>query len=276
MHHRQRVGALALLAFFALACLTVSALPLGGRTEVLTGESARAYVAGKERARAHFKAARREAFEDLRRRGFVQTHEVLVYRFKQHTSGLARLQELVLPSLHAEEYYDNGVIVLESWDDDDHSTWEGYVYVEDSQGNWSSSDTQWDISVTADINSYEPPTVLWVGAAQDNGDECRTRESCELPNNSPGHRVLDFLLPRLLAQASDNLSCGAGAHATTRAFMKQGMQRAADNAWYILSTSALAGFLGGAPAFIGSGGVQVWGLVLDGYMSEFRRYYSRC
>jgi hypothetical protein len=56
-----------------------------------------------------------------------------------------RLWTFMVPTLHAQSatyYGDGGSMTAISWDDGDHSTWEGTLIFQDNQGNYAALDTQ--------------------------------------------------------------------------------------------------------------------------------------
>ncbi|HEX8619367.1 MAG TPA: hypothetical protein VF911_17425 [Thermoanaerobaculia bacterium] len=113
----------------------------GGEVEVLRGESARAHLRNlKMKSPKAFKASE----ENLRRRGFEPTSEVLVVRSTD--PSVAPAQTTVESSA--------GEIVFWSWTDGDDATWEGSMYatkystgeevIHDSQLDTSSNHVMWE------------------------------------------------------------------------------------------------------------------------------------
>lgn len=271
------VGLAALAGLVAIIGGSPRAAVTGLKTEMLTGAAARAHIEQKERQNARFREALRESREELRAMGFRATGQPTVIRVVADLQQpvWARLAALVVSPVSAQAYGDgSGEIVFDTWDDGNHATWEGHVYVEDYQtGLWSSFNTQFEHY--ASTQSGDVPRTTWIGRTEIERD---ARQWAWMPG--PAGRALarlgEVLVPPVCAQTSDDLSCGSDPRQQVERFMQAGFRRVRDSAFTILAGASLAGFVGGPHAFVGAAGFQVWGHMLQGYVNEFNRFYYRC
>lgn len=280
---------LSLLLVFAIIVELVAPYARAGRTAIpqasaspltflyFQGPSAAAIVKAKEMHSPAFLRARQIARDDLLAHGFRPTGSTLVVKARPKNPSLWMfIRGLMEPIVHADSFStDSGVMVVETWDDGDPDTWEGWIYAEDSvSGDYSSADTQWYLDDTAQFGTA--PLIIYVSGAYDS-DHCRTRQICKVNNDrSPLAFVQELIEPLAFAQTTDGFPCTAAPTSLARAFMRQGMQRAIDNGGWILGSAAACAITSGGFTFVACGGLAVWGVMLDGYIGEFRRFHGRC
>lgn len=248
----------------------------------LVGKEATNYIAEKALREPAFAAFLRTTETELSAKGwtrFPAADAVLLRKVKPRQPGriakaIAYILGLPLQAQDASTSSGDGEMVWAGWHDGDWNTWEGGVWVRDYVvGDTWSFNMQFDYHNSTD--GVTPVFETWMGAVDWRDREGRPRVSLGRPQGFLA-KIDGKLCPVLEAQASDGLPCDAPPRLLTSAFMRQAFSDLANNAGWVLGSAAAAGLMSGSAAFFPTLGGAAWGILMDSYLREFRRFYGRC
>jgi len=213
----------------------------------LVGPSALAYVKAKEANDPAFKAVQARSAALLHGRGLRRSPIARVVLVQVPKSGSTRpvalLREffnLIVPPVRAEEF-DGFEIIAQSWDDGQHTTWEGNVYVRElSSGLWMSANEQHELA-------SEPYWGNWADLVDTN---FRPRPDCRKQGSVCGYCANPYA-------AECNL------------------QQALGHAW--LSCAAWAGgCMFSGPAWLQCTSISCYGTIFSAWLLQTKQHFQQC
>lgn len=180
---------------------------------ILDNANAREHIRRLESLDPQFRAAQLRTAAGLQSKGFQPTDLAWVATIEVPRPQLAPnqlgfrdvLSRFLVATLNAEEF-DGYEVIAQSWDDGNHSTWEGSVYARNlSTGEWASSYEQQQLPP-------EPYTILWGDPA---GQSFQPRYQCRKQGSACGYcgqnGTASCNLQRAIVARWDSCMLGAGA-----------------------------------------------------------------
>jgi len=239
----------------APACGLATAVPAGqeggrdwSRARVvrdIKNAAAMTYITGRAAGDPAFRDVQERAATMLRERGLTPTDHarvltIQVPRMAPKTVLLERMLGLVAPRVTAEEY-DGFEVYIESWNDDDDSTWEGNIWVQElATGAWVSANEQKQL----------PPAPYIVNWADQVGTSQRPLQQCRKSGSVCGY-------------------CGSWEAANCN------LGRAIDDSWpFCVGFAWACGFTG--PMWPECASVACIGPLLGNFLNRTKQHFATC